>query len=354
MKVTMGQWTALLAILLLSAGTYLLGNSLPKPVLYLSVLLTSILVTWLFLVKLIPRLQTAGITGKDENKPGNPEIPEMGGLAVIAGFTAGALLSILLFFQAPSALIELVPLLAAIITIHSIAFMGVVDDLISIPQWLKAILPLFAAVPLIVINVSGVTSVTIPLIGPVDFGILYIWVLVPVAVAVCSNLTNMLAGFNGMEAGMGAIIFAALALLAFSHGSPDMLLICIPMLGGLLGFLVFNWYPAKVFPGDVMNLTIGVAVATAVIIGHFQSAGVILMAPYILDFAIKVANRFPHTYQEIKGKKLYPKFGQTKGLVHVIMKAAGQGGITERDLTLVFVGIESVCALAALALYYKF
>jgi UDP-N-acetylglucosamine--dolichyl-phosphate N-acetylglucosaminephosphotransferase len=179
-------------------------------------------------------------------------------------------------------------------------------------------------------------------------------VLVPLAVAVCSNLTNMLAGFNGMEAGMGIVIFSALSLLAASHGATTMLLVCIPMLGGLLGFLYFNWYPAKVFPGDVMNLTIGVAVATAVIIGNLESAGVILMAPYILDFFIKAANRFPHTQQEIKGNRLSPKFNQVKGLVHVIMNATGRGGITEKNLTLAFVGIEVVCALVALALYYKF
>jgi UDP-N-acetylglucosamine--dolichyl-phosphate N-acetylglucosaminephosphotransferase len=347
MKITIYNWAAVLVVLLAVLGTFLLpGLS------YLWVLLTSVSVTMAFLDKLIPRLQAAGITGKDENKPGNPEIPEMGGIAVITGFTAGALLAILAFNALSG--FNIIYLLAAIITIHSISFMGFVDDLISIPQWLKAVLPLFAAIPLVVVSAAGSTTVSIPLIGPVAFGIIYIAVLVPLAVAVCSNLTNMLAGFNGMEAGMGIVIFSALSLLAASHGATTMLLVCIPMLGGLLGFLYFNWYPAKVFPGDVMNLTIGVAVATAVIIGNLESAGVILMAPYILDFFIKAANRFPHTQQEIKGNRLSPKFNQVKGLVHVIMNATGRGGITEKNLTLAFVGIEVVCALVALALYYKF
>ncbi len=346
MKITAYNWAAVLIVLLAVLGTFLL------PALsYLWITLTSVSVTMLFLDKLIPRLQSAGMTGKDENKPGNPEIAEMGGIAVITGFTAGALLAILAFNAAP---FNLVYFLAAIITIHSIAFMGIVDDLISIPQWLKAILPLFAAIPLVVVSAAGSTTVSIPLIGPVAFGVVYIFVLIPLAVAVCSNLTNMLAGFNGMEAGMGIVIFSTLALLAASHGSTTMLLICVPMLGGLLGFLYFNWYPAKVFPGDVMNLTIGVAVATAVIIGNLETAGVILMAPYILDFFIKAAKGLPHTSQEIRGQKLSPKFGQVKGLVHVVMKAAGPGGITEKNLTLAFMGMEVVCALVALALYYKF
>ncbi len=360
MKLTAYHWTAIVVVMLAVCGTVFLPS-----LGYLWVLLASTSVTMAFLDKLIPKLGDAKITGKDENKPGGLEIPEMGGIAVIAGFTAGALLACLTLGVNS---FNLVYFLAAIITIHSISFMGFVDDLISIPQLLKAILPLFAAIPLVVVSAAGSTTVSIPLLGPVAFGVIYIFVLIPLAVAVCSNLTNMLAGFNGMEAGMGIIIFSALSLLAASHGSTTMLLICLPMLGGLLGFLYFNWYPAKVFPGDVMNLTIGVAVATAVIIGNLESAGVILMAPYILDFFIKAANRFPHTYQEIKGNKLSPKFNQVKGLVHVIMKLAGRfeasapqlagkagyGGITEKNLTLAFMGIEFACAIIALALYYKF
>jgi UDP-N-acetylglucosamine--dolichyl-phosphate N-acetylglucosaminephosphotransferase len=351
MKLTAYHLAGVVLILIAVLGTF----SLPS-LGYLWILLASVSVTMVLLDKLIPKLQAAGMTGADENKPGNPQIAEMGGIAVIAGFTAGALLAILvlaiLSFRAPS--FNLVYFLAAIITIHSIAFMGIVDDFISMPQWLKAVLPLFAAIPLMVVGAAGSTIVHIPFIGAVQFGIIYIAVLIPVAVAVCSNLTNMLAGFNGMEAGMGIVIFSTLALLAASHGSTTMLLVCLPMLGGLVGFLFFNWYPAKVFPGDVMNLTIGVAVATSVIIGNLQTAGMILMAPYILDFFIKAANRFPHTYQELRGGKLSPKSGAVKGLVHVVMKAAGRDGISEKGLTTVFMGLELFCALVALALYYRF
>jgi UDP-N-acetylglucosamine--dolichyl-phosphate N-acetylglucosaminephosphotransferase len=346
MKLSAYHLAGLLVIILAVLGTFLLPS-----LSYLWVLLVSLSVTLVLLDKLIPKLRSAGLTGKDENKPGNPEIAERGGMAVIAGFTAGALLAILAFSAPP---FNLVYFLAAIITILSIAFMGMVDDLISIPQWLKAVLPLAAAIPLVVVGAAGSTIVHIPLIGAVQFGIIYIAVLIPLAVAVCSNLTNMLAGFNGMEAGMGLIIFSTLSLLAASHGSTTMLLICLPMLGGLAGFLYFNWYPSKVFPGDVMNLTIGVAVATAVIIGELQTAGVILLAPYILDFFVKAANRFPHTFQDVKGGKLTPKGGKAQGLVHFVMKAAGPEGISEKNLTLAFMGMELVCAVVALVLYYKF
>jgi UDP-N-acetylglucosamine--dolichyl-phosphate N-acetylglucosaminephosphotransferase len=300
---------------------------------------------------LIPRLVRAGMTGKDENKKGGPDVAEMGGIAIVAGFSAGLLLAI--FFNSFAGLeFNMVHVLAAVITIHTIAFIGIVDDLLSIPQWAKAILPLFAAVPLVAVKAAGSTAVMLPIIGMVDFGIIYILVLVPLAIAVCSNLTNMLAGFNGLEAGMGAVMFAALALIAASHGAPEMTILSISMLGALLGFLVFNIYPAKAFPGDVGTLTIGVVLASAVIIGNLESVGVILMAPYIVEFFVKAKNGFPHTHQEIRaGGKLYPVGGKAKGLVHVAMKAFG--GLTERRLVLVFLAVEALCALVALAMYFR-
>jgi UDP-N-acetylglucosamine--dolichyl-phosphate N-acetylglucosaminephosphotransferase len=300
---------------------------------------------------LIPRLMRAGMVGKDENKLGNPEVAEMGGLAIVAGFSAGLLLAI--FFSSFFSLeFNLVYILAALITIHTIAFIGIVDDLLSIPQWMKAILPLFAAVPLIAVKAAGSTAIALPLLGVVDFGVIYIIVLVPLAIAVCSNLTNMLAGFNGLEGGMGAVMFAAMAVVAAGTGSSEMLILSLSMLGALLGFLVFNIFPAKVFPGDVGTLTIGVVLASTVIIGNLESAGVILMLPYIVEFFLKAINRFPHTHQEIRsGGRLYPKDGKVRGLVHVVMKAFG--GLTERNLVYFFLALESVFAFIVLALYLR-
>ncbi len=299
---------------------------------------------------LIPRLIRAGIKGKDENKEGNPEVAEMGGFGIVAGFSAGLLLAIF-FSSFFSFELNLVYVLAAVITINTIAFIGIVDDLLSMPQWLKAILPLFAAVPLVAVKAAGSTAIALPFLGIVDFGIVYILVLVPLAIAVCSNLTNMLAGFNGLEGGMGAVMFMAMSVLAISMGASEMSVISLSMTGALLGFLVFNMYPARVFPGDVGTLTIGVALASTVIIGNLESAGVILMAPYIIDFFIKAANRFPHTRQELRAGKLHPKEGRIRGLVHLVMRAFG--GISERNLVLVFLAAEAVLALIVFALYLR-
>jgi len=318
---------------------------------YLGFGFLAFIVSFILTKNLIPRLKRYEMTGKDENKKEAPEIPEMGGIAIVAGFTAGLLLAIFMNsfmgFQ-----FNLVYVLAALITIHSIGFIGMTDDLLNLPQWIKAMLPLFAAIPLIATQAAGSTSIMLPFIGHIDFGILYIMVLIPLGIAVASNLTNMLAGFNGMETGMGVVMFSALSIIGITNNSIETVILSISMLGALLAFLWFNWYPARVFPGDVGNLTMGVVVASTVIIGNIESAGAILVIPYVIDFFIKAKNKFPHTHQEIgEDGKLRPKDGKIRGFVHLVMKLAN--GITEKNLTLVFIGLEIIFALVAIALYAK-
>ena len=317
---------------------------------FVAILLFSIAVTVVLSEFLIPRLKRFGIIGKDVNKEGRPEVAEMGGLAIVAGFTAGVLLAIMLnTFNGLEFNITYV--LAALVTIHAMGFIGIVDDLLDIPQAVKAFLPLAAAVPLVAVSAAGSTAIGIPFIGPVDLGIVYIVLLIPVGVAVASNLTNMLAGFNGMEAGMGSAIMAVLAILAYLNGSNEMLVIFLPMLGALLAFLAFNWYPARVFPGDVGNLTIGAVVASGVIIGNMEGAGAIILILYVLDFFIKAWNRFPSSkwWGELKNGKLYPVEGKVRGLAQLVMKMSG--GISERNLTLVFIGMQILVGLVVFFLY---
>ena len=315
------------------------------------VFLAALCVSWIVTYLLIPRLKRAGIIGKDMNKEGAPGIPEMGGIGVVAGFSAGVLLAIMLSTFDDGFAFNITYVLAALATIHAMAFIGIVDDLLSVPQAVKALLPLLAAVPLIAVKAAGSTSMMFPFIGVVDFGIFYILVLIPVGVAVASNLTNMLAGFNGLEAGLGAMIMFFMAAIALAQGNNEMVVLYIPMLGALLAFLWFNWYPAKVFPGDVGTLTVGAVLASGVIIGNLESAGALIMLLFVADFFIKLAKGFPQSFGEPKMGKLYPKGGEVQGLAPLIMKL--KGGITEKKLVYALLGAQFVLSLVVFLLFVR-
>jgi len=311
--------------------------------------LVSFIATFLFLPWIIPKLKRAKIVGIDVNKPNKVEIPEMGGFGIIFGFSSGILFAIALstFFHVFTNNFHLNFILAAFITILLMALIGIFDDLFVMHQAIKAILPIFASLPLVSIR-AGVTTMTLPFFGTINFGIFYILLLIPIGVAGASNVTNMLAGFNGLEAGMGLVACSSLAFIAFKIHSIESLIVLLSMIGALLAFLFYNWYPSRVLIGDIGTLSIGAVIASSVIIGNFETAGLIVIIPYAIDFVIKAINKFPSKnwwgiYR--KGKLYSPD--KPIGFCQLIMKIFG--GISERNLVLVLIFIELIFGIIAIS-----
>ena len=99
----------------------------------------------------------------------------------------------------------------------------------------------------------AVTSVAAMLLGALVFSdfqnaLIYPLVLVPIGVVGAANMVNMLAGFNGMETGMGIIYMGSLGLYAYFNGRQVAALIALVTLAALLGFYYYNRFPAKILP----------------------------------------------------------------------------------------------------------
>ena len=315
------------------------------------IFMVSFLVSFISFPIVIPRLKEAGIIGKNMNSESQEEIPEMGGLVIAIGFGAGIVATIFLrtFFDIFLS-VSLTPILAVLSTVLIVVLIGIFDDLISIRQGFKAIMPVFAALPLMAIK-EGDSLMKIPGLGIIDFGIFYSLILVPLGITGAANAVNMLAGFNGLEAGMGIVAIGSLAIIAYLMGQTTSFIILIAASGALLATLYYNWYPAKILVGDVGTLTIGAVIASAVIIGNYEAAGIILMIPYMVDFLIKARNHFPgkNWWGIYKDGKLYCPDSGPVGLCQLIMKVCS--GISERNLVLTLMGIEAVCGVMAILLY---
>ena len=314
------------------------------------------LVTSVLTPKLIPKLFEADLTGRDKNKVGEPLVAEMGGLCVIAGFVVAVLLAVAfssfqVLEQVVDFKINLASLFAALSTVLIMSLLGIFDDIFDIKQHVKAALPLIASLPLVAINV-GETSMNLPFVGPVDFGILYPLLLIPFAITGASNAMNMLAGFNGLEAGLGAIMCLAVGIVSWHAGSMEASVISFAMLGALLAFLRFNWFPARILPGDVGTLSIGAAVAAAVIVGNIEKLGIILILPFFGELYQKMRSRFKaESWCGRRGVKLVcPNRREVYGLGRLVMHLFG--GITERNLVVVLLSVEAVFAVVGVSLYF--
>lgn len=319
---------------------------------FLLIFAISFLSVFLLLPVVIPLFKKADIKGINQNKPGGESIAEMGGLITILGFGMGLITVIALktFFNLfPS--VDLVIILAVLSVELFIIIIGTIDDLISMAQLVKAVVPALASLPLIALE-AGQTVMTIPFIGKIDFGFTYTLFLLPFGMTGAVNAVNMLAGFNGLEAGMGLIMFTGLLVLAIIKSKIIVMVILVPMIGSLLATLWYNWYPAEVLIGDVGTLSIGAMLASVVIIGDFEAAGLIMIVPYFVDFIFKAFHKFPskHWWGIYKDGKLYCPDTGPVGLAQWIMKIFN--GITERDLVTIFMVIESIFTILAVRFYF--
>ncbi len=233
---------------------------------------------------LIASATNKNIFGSDDNKKNRPKIPYSGGFAIFAGIAGGILIAVLYTVFVSNSQVQATLLLAALCSITLLALIGIFDDFFKLSWTTKALIPVLGALPLVAIT-AGSTVVSIPFFGEANLGLLYTFVLIPLGVTGAANAVNMAAGYNGVEAGSVAVISAFLLFIAVQAGAFPSAVILAATLGASLAFLKYNWFPAKVFPGDVGTLAMGAAIASAVIIGNMEKYGVILFIPAFYELA---------------------------------------------------------------------
>lgn len=270
--------------------------------------------------RIIQKLRGAGIVGHDINKPGRPEVAEMGGIGVFLGFYGGVF-AVLVSYDVPLA--DQTVILIALITAAGAAMTGVMDDLIELRQRFKGFIPLVFAAPLAVYLDDY--TIVFPWTGPIDFGLVYPVLLVPLGIACAANSFNMLEGYNGLGAGVGLVMSAALAVMVWLEGTHAALVLLLPLAGALAAFLVFNVYPAKAFPGDTMTLLVGAVLAAAAMVGKVEAWGALLFLPHIAEFWLKArghfeAENFAKHVEARPGKApLLAYTGRIESLTHLVL-----------------------------------
>lgn len=255
---------------------------------------------------LIRRLKKADIVGRDIHKFTKPEVAEMGGIGILFGFAIAIMLGVYLYPQWQS------QLTITLIVILLVGIIGMVDDLIMLSSKEKLVLLWIAGLPIMWVT-------------PPNVSIIYM-LSIPIAVSVASNLTNMLAGLNGIETGLGVIALTSLTLSCIIMNKYDVAIISFSMLGALIAFLFYNKYPANVFPGDVGTLIIGASIAIIAFIGRVKIIAFIVLLPNIIDGILKfrsagVMERQKHKPTQVKedGLLVVPQ-GGFNSLIRSILK----------------------------------
>ncbi len=247
------------------------------------------LISFLSLPIWIKRAKNVGLAGKDMHKKSQEHIAEAGGICVIMGFIVGVLSYIAIktfYFKTNDNIIEIFSMIS---TILIISFIGFTDDIlgwkIGLTKSVRILLLIFASLPVIVIN-AGESE----MIG-INLGVIYPLLIIPLGIVGASATFNFLAGYNGLETSQGIIILAALSIVTFFTGNSWLSMIGAIMVACLFAFYIFNKFPAKVFPGNILTYSIGALIAIIAILGNVEEIAVFFFIPYFLETILKVRGR---------------------------------------------------------------
>jgi len=293
-----------------------------------------------------------GISGIDIHKADRPMRAEMGGLAVLVALAVGSTVYVGLDFAMDGQTV----LFAAIAsTVALTGLVGVADDVVELSQKYKPFLIVAASVPLMAI-LWGRGSIFVPIIGYVNLDLLYPLVAVPLAITTSANFSNLLAGFNGLESGCAAISIGTMSLLSSVTGHPTIAAFGLILTFAYIGFLLLNWYPARIFPGDSGTLVAGAALAAIGLASGLEFEAVILSIPAAMDFALKMTHRHPFKQRHLLGNTKIRPDGTLEpapypALVHSFMKVSR---LRERDLVLTVLAMQALFAVAAIVIEAHF
>ncbi len=209
-------------------------------------------------------------------------IPRMGGLAIFFGF----ILSVLLFGTIDDSLKGI--LLGAVI----IVIMGMVDDIVPLPAWLKFIIQIGAAVVAVLFGIR-IDILSNPFFWMErEYIALGIW-SVPVTVlwiVGITNSVNFIDGLDGLAVGVSTIASLSLLVISMVFGQMNISVMLAALVGGCLGFIPYNFNPAKIFMGDTGALMLGYVLATLSVTGLFKYYAIISFAVPVLALALPICD----------------------------------------------------------------
>ncbi|SEM66112.1 UDP-GlcNAc:undecaprenyl-phosphate GlcNAc-1-phosphate transferase [Mesobacillus persicus] len=291
-------------------------------------LLTALVVTP-FIIKLAFKI---GATDKPNYRKVHQKImPRIGGVAIFIGCTVGFLASGVENEKMPTILIG-----ALIIVV-----LGIFDDKFELSAKIKFVIQLTVAS---IVTASGllIEFINIPTYGVVEFG-LWSYPLTIFWIVAVTNAINLIDGLDGLATGISVISISTIAVLAAMSGNTLVLTLSLILIGSCLGFLYFNFNPAKIFLGDTGALFLGYSISILSLLGLFKSATLFSIIVPIIILGVPVFDTTFAIIRRIINKK--PIYEPDKGHLHHRLLSLG---FSHRNTVLVIYGMSVMFSFIAI------
>lgn len=288
---------------------------------------------------------------KDERRMRSKAIPKLGGLAVIIGFAVSIIYLIFVMniegsidlFDENIYLKKLIGLGLGIIII---VITGIIDDTKTLKPYQKLFGQILAAIVAVLFEIK-IENINIPYISSLGLSKEISIIATIIWIVGITNAINLIDGLDGLSSGIALISCVSLLIIFALNNSPMIsILIITSLIGALVGFLPFNFSPAKTFIGDTGSNFLGYVLSIVSILGLAKTYTVAVIALPMLvlglpifDVLWAVIRRF------IKGKSIKAIFQADKGHLHHRIVA---NGFSQKQAVLIMYTISAALGLFAI------
>ncbi len=290
---------------------------------------------------------------KDKRRMHKKEMPKFGGPAVILGFLISTIY--LLIVMSMEGTINLygqeeygVKLLGLLLGIIVMSIICIIDDIKTIKPITKLLGQILAAVIAVSFGIR-IDAVTIPFLNVPEMNEIISIILTIGWIVGVTNAINLIDGLDGLSSGISVISAISLLIIFVLNGSPLISIILVTALAGaLVGFLPFNFAPAKTFIGDTGSNFLGFSLSIIAILGMAKTytAAVIVLPLIVLGLPI-FDTIWAIVRRLIKGKSIKAIFKADKGHLHHKIVARG---FSQKQAVLILYGISATFGIFAVIL----
>ena len=271
-----------------------------------------------------------GATDKPNQRKVHQKImPRLGGLAIYLSFIIGILI------VKPENVYAAPILIGSLIIIIT----GFLDDMIELSAKWKLLGQIAAAV-VVVLGGVRVEFINLPFGGELQFGFMSIPLTIFWIVAV-TNAINLIDGLDGLAAGVSSIALITISGMAFLKGDIFAMTVGLIVVFSTIGFLFYNFHPAKIFMGDTGALFLGYMIAVLSLLGFKNVTAISLIIPVII-LGVPISDTLFAIIRRIVNKK--PLSAPDKSHLHHCLLRLG---FSHRQTVLLIYAMAAMFSLAA-------
>ena len=306
-----------------------------------------------YTIKLAKKIGAVDVP-KDERRMHKRAMPKFGGPAVILGFLV-AVVYLLIVMSLEDTIILNGPenygmkLIGLFLGIVIISITCIIDDIKTIKPIVKLSGQLLAAIVAVAFGIR-IESINVSIIQAPELGEILSTIVTIVWIVGVTNSINLIDGLDGLSSGISVISAISLLIIFLLNGSAMVPIILITALAGaLVGFLPFNFAPAKTFIGDTGSNFLGYTISIIAILGMAKTytLAVIILPLIVLGLPI-FDTLWAIIRRLIKGKSIKAIFKADKGHLHHRIVARG---FSQKQAVLVLYGISATFGIFAIIFF---